>query len=74
MAPWGRRADETGRVLGPPKNGQAFPTLVCSSPCPGKGNCPRTNKGGFWVVFPTQVQEEVLTCLLESSEARPGAG
>lgn len=72
MARWGRRVDETGRLLGPPRNGQAFPTLVCSSPCPGKGNCPRTKKGGIWVVFPTQVQEEVLTCLMESSVARPG--
>lgn len=56
----------------------AFSTLACSSPCSGesgKGNCPRTNYGGFWVGFPTQVQEEKQTSVsLDGSVARPVRG
>lgn len=65
---------EAGRVLGLTGNDQAFTTLVCSSPCSGesgKGNCSRTNQGGFWVEGPTEVQEEERTSVsLESSVAR----
>lgn len=75
VALWGYGVDEAGRLLGPTGNSQTFTTVVCSSPCPGeseKGNCPRTNQGGFWVGFPTQVQEEEQTSVsLQGSVARP---
>lgn len=37
----------------------------------GKGNCQRTNKGGFWVGFPTQVQEGEQTSV-SLKAVRPG--
>lgn len=60
-------------VLGLPGSGPACTTRLCSSlhpGKPGKGNCPRTNKGGFWVGFPTPVQEQQQT----SVARRPGRG
>lgn len=68
---------ETRSVLGITGNGQTF--LHWSAPAPalqsGNGNCPRANKGGFWVGFPTQVQEEEQTSVsLDGSVARPGWG
>lgn len=70
---WGHGVDEAGRVLGPTGNGLYYSGLL--QPLPWgvrEGNCPRTNEGGFWVGFPTQVQEEEQTSVsLQSNVARP---
>lgn len=73
MVLWGRGVDEAGRVLEPTGNGLYYSGLL--QPLPWgvrEGNCPRTNEGGFWVGFPTQVQEEEQTPVsLQSNVARP---
>lgn len=52
----------------------AKPLLYSSYACPHlgesrKGNCQRINKGGFWVGFPTQVQEQTS---VSQKTVRPG--
>lgn len=68
---------ETRSVLGMTGNDQTF--LHWSAQAPAlksvKGNCPRANKGGFRVGFPTQVQEKEQTSVsLDGSVARPAWG
>lgn len=78
MAPWGHgvvRLEESW------DSDWEWPSLYYTElfqPLPsesGKGNCLATNQGGFWVGFPTQVQEEEqMSVSLESSvEGHSGA-